>query len=134
MLDHLHEEKRNIDFILDQTARVFDWQLDLLRLDLTSLQRSILKKHRCRGESIHEVALHLGTDVESVAVIYESAMKRLRRYRKTLEFKTRLASEPRPATFVCQACGTTNTRRRSREFCEACTPRNFLGYSYREAL
>jgi hypothetical protein len=132
VLDYLNEEKRNIDFILDQKAKVFDWQIDLLRLDLTSIQRTLLIRHRSRGEGLAEIAIQTGMKEDVLGEIFLSTMNRLQRYRKSLEGKTRSLSLQGAHKKVCQSCGAVTARRHS-EFCDRCSPREYIGFVFKEA-
>ncbi len=131
MLDFLHEEKRNLDFILDPKVKIFDWQLELLCIDLTSLQRTLLIRHRCRDESFQEIAEHLGMKTETISSVFSSLMNRLTRYRKSLDGKIRWISEHGLPRKGCRSCGSSTARRRS-EFCDSCTPRSYTGYFLEE--
>ncbi len=127
MIDILHEEKRNLNFILDPKVKLFDWQLDLLYLDLSSLQRNLLIRHRCRGEDFNEIAQNLGMNAATVSNAYSSLMNRLTRYRKSLDGKTRSIPGHGSPRRGCQSCGSSMARRRS-EFCDKCTPRSYTGF------
>ncbi len=93
-----------------------DWQIDDV-VDLSPLQKSVLKRHLCRRESIEEIAAHLRIDPKKISHVYQTGLKRLQRLSKSggLENKPRRAARP-----SCHECGAPLKSHSTEELCDFC--------------
>jgi len=73
-----------LNCILNSERKLKAEDFKKLRVDLSSLQRAVLKRVVCRGESISEISSHLGLARKDIFSLYASAIEKIKRHRRRL--------------------------------------------------
>lgn len=114
------DEARILDLILfGRDPRLWEWQIDLLRIDFSSLQRAVLKRHLCRGEGLNEVATHIGRNIRTTHLLLNTALEKVRLRSEQLRNVTPIPQYEDDER-LCPECQEFKVWRKNRKICDDC--------------